>query len=72
MKAQLHFDSVYENEDFFIAIKARNWYDVVWRFDRHLRDALKHGNITDEQHEIYTTLRDELHKIMDTESVEFL
>lgn len=72
MKAELHFENASESEELKLCLKARNWHDVAWRIDQYLKQKIKHGNHSEEVEIKLQEVRDELHKYLDMEGVEFI
>ena len=43
MKAILEFDLPEDRDDHLLAVKAIDWYSVIWDLDQWLRDEIKYS-----------------------------
>lgn len=69
MKAMLRFTLPEESEEHQTALDGWRWRAVVEELDNHLRNKLKYEDLTEEDDELYQSVRDELHSIMDSNNV---
>ena len=69
MKAMLRFDLPEEELEHQTALDGWKWRTVVEELDNHLRNKLKYEDLTEEDDEIYQSVRDELHSIMNNQNV---
>ena len=70
-KAQLVFNLPEEDREFRLAIDANKWYCALWDLDTHLRNKLKHTELTDEQHKLYEELRSKLYECLVAHDISF-
>jgi hypothetical protein len=64
MKGTLIFNLPAENEEFELAQQGWHYKGVVNDLDRMLRNKLKHGNLSDREHESITEIREFLHQCL--------
>lgn len=60
MKVSLEFNLPEEREEYELAYNGVHYACVVEELDRHLRNKLKHEELTAEQNTIYQEIRDRL------------
>jgi hypothetical protein len=69
MKAILKFNLPEENEEFEMASQASKLYYAVSEFDNFLRNKIKHSDLTDEQYNVYESVRQELWNNLNNENI---
>ena len=72
MKAILEFNLPDNQSDFNLAINGTKYYSVLWEIDQHLRAKIKYDeDLTNEQHDVYQAVRDQLREYMSESGVTF-
>jgi hypothetical protein len=69
MEAILKFNLPEEREEFEMASQASKLYCVVSEFDNFLRSKIKHTDLSDEQYDIYESIRQELWNNLNDENI---
>jgi len=67
MKATLTFDLPEDNQEFKLATKASDWWNVCWQMDQWLRTQYKYMPDTEyskDKYETYEKCREQLREIM--------
>ena len=71
MKAILEYNLPEDQPEFNTAIQGSNWKHVCWQLDQYLRKRVKHDeNLTDEQFEVYESIRDDFWVMMKENNVD--
>jgi hypothetical protein len=69
MKAMLRFTLPQESEEHQLALDGWKWRIVAEEMDNFLRNKLKYEDLTEEDDEIYQSVRDELHSLIDNQGL---
>lgn len=69
MKANLIFNLNEDREEFELVLKASNYYSCLWEFDQYLRSELKYKDLSDQEYEIKSIVREELYRIMNDNDI---
>jgi len=67
MKATLEFNLPEDNDDFKLATKGKDWWNVCWEMDQWLRTQYKYmpdEEYSKEKYETYEKCREHLREIM--------
>lgn len=63
-KATLTFQLPEEQEEFHMAVKANRAHIALLDMDQFLRSKIKYEELTEEQNELYQSIRDKLREIL--------
>jgi hypothetical protein len=69
MKAMLRFTLPEESEEHQLALDGWKWRIVAEEMDNFLRNKLKYEDLTEEDDEIYQSVRDELQSLIDNQGL---
>jgi hypothetical protein len=69
MKAMLRFTLPQESEEHQLALDGWKWRMVAEEMDHFLRNKLKYEDLTEEDDEIYQSVRDELQSLIDNQGL---
>jgi hypothetical protein len=69
MKAMLRFTLPQESEEHQLALDGWKWRIVAEEMDHFLRNKLKYEDLTEEDDEIYQSVRDELQSLIDNQGL---
>ena len=72
MKAILEFNLPEDNQEFKLAAKAQDWWNVCWQMDQWLRAQYKYmpdEKYSKEKYDTYVEARDKLFELMQTNGV---
>jgi len=67
MKATLEFNLPEDNDDFKLATKGKDWWNVCWEMDQWLRTQYKYmpdAEYSKDKYETYEKCREQLREIM--------
>ena len=66
MKATLEFNLPEDKQDFDLATKGSDWWNVCWDMDQWLRGEMKHpsGDMSDETYEALQKCREKLRELI--------
>lgn len=70
-KATLEFNLPEENSEHLMAVKALDFYVTLWDIKDHLRSKLKHGDLKENQYEVYEEIQDLLSSLMSERNISF-
>lgn len=65
MKGILEFDLPEDQEDFNVAVKAKDLYFVLLGISGHLRDRLKYGDLTKGECKAYKDTQEVFYELLD-------
>lgn len=70
MKGKLIFNLPEEREEFELASNAVKYSIVLSDIDNFLRSKIKHADLTDEQYDVYETVRTQLWEYINNEGIQ--
>lgn len=70
MKATLTFDLPEENEEHLMAINGWKYRLALSNLNEFLRAKIKYGDFSEEIHDVYQQVRDQLHEQLNDNSIE--
>jgi hypothetical protein len=71
MKVELKFDLPEDSDNLNRALKADNAYGVLWDLDQYFRNAIKHGELPENEAKTCQHCRDKLNEFMDDNNISF-
>ena len=74
MKATLEFNLPEDNDDFKLATKGKDWWNVCWEMDQWLRAQYKYmpdNEYSADKYETYEKCREQLRELMFENGVKF-
>lgn len=71
MKATLKFSLPDDNLEFKIASQPLGWWSTLYDFNQHLRSKLKYETLTEQEYEIYDSIREKLFELMRDNNISF-